>query len=236
MRGLTSTIVLVGAVFAVAREQVPTDEGRTGHSSVEGEFHTPRPPPAAGEMSTQAGQSAGADGSAALTISAAFADCMTGPEGNASSRCRGMDMDDDGDVDMADYQALQARFEPFDPPWPPQLHDYFNTGCSDASRSVGGPCADDRVELTVDGRTLHAVHWDASYNCCPPDDISVSLFVEGNVLRLIETDPGDGCHCVCCYDVETTIIDLAPGMYIVEYCWEDYDDPFGCHVETIVIE
>jgi hypothetical protein len=147
-----------------------------------------------------------------------------------------MDMDDDGDVDMADYQALQVRLEPFDPPWPPQLHDYFNTGCDDASRGVGWPCADDRVELTVCGRTLHAVHWDALYNCCLVDDIAVSLSAEGNVLRLIETDPGGNCHCVCCYDVETTIIDLAPGMYIVQYCWEDYDDPFGCHVETIVIE
>ena len=52
----------------------------------------------------------------------------------------------------------------------------------------------------------------------------------------IDFGPGGICLCVCCYDVENTISDLAPGMYIAEYCWEDYDDLLSCHVETIVIE
>ncbi|UCC31414.1 MAG: hypothetical protein JSU86_03885, partial [Phycisphaerales bacterium] len=83
--------------------------------------------------------------------------------------------------------------------------------------------------------TLHVLHNNATYNCCP-DDIVVSLSVEGSVITLTEeevlTDP---CFCVCCYNVEATVVDLAPGSYIVEYCWYDYDLGDRCDRQGIVI-
>ena len=92
------------------------------------------------------------------------------------------------------------------------------------------------TEITVEGRTIHIVHRNATYNCCP-DDIEVTLTVEGNLLRLTETEiliiP---CDCLCCYDVESTVGDLMPGTYVAEYCWYDYETGDVCHGEEVRIE
>jgi hypothetical protein len=44
------------------------------------------------------------------------------------------------------------------------------------------------------------------------------------------------CDCQCCYEVEATVVDLAPGEYTVEFCWYDYETAGErCYVEDIVI-
>jgi hypothetical protein len=97
-------------------------------------------------------------------------------------------------------------------------------------------CGGDAMEITVKARAIHIAHRNATYNCCP-DDIEVALTVEGNLLRLSETEiltiP---CSCLCCYDVESNIVDLWPGTYIVEYCWYDYETGDVCHTEEVEIE
>ena len=71
--------------------------------------------------------------------------------------------------------------------------------------------------------TLHVVHSNATYNCCS-EDIVISLVVEGNVLHLTEEKVcPNPCPCLCCYDVEATVIGLAPGAHTVRFCWDDYE-------------
>ena len=58
-----------------------------------------------------------------------------------------------------------------------------------------------------------------------------------NVLWLTEeeilTTP---CLCLCCYNVESTIVDLLPGNYVIDYCWYDYEeDGEVCHREEVEI-
>ena len=93
------------------------------------------------------------------------------------------------------------------------------------------------MEITVEGRTIHIAHRNATYNCCL-DDIEVTLTVEGILPRLTETEvlTGYGCWCICCYDVESTVVDLWPGTYVIKYCWDDYETTDVCHTEGVEIE
>lgn len=123
----------------------------------------------------------------------------------------------------------------------PQLEEYSNSGCLPDNQLAAEDdqypfCGGDQMEIIVEGRTIHIVHRNATYNCCP-DDIEVKLAVEGNSLLLTETEIiTTPCPCLCCYDVESTIVDLWPGVYVVEYCWHDYETGDECHTEEVVIE
>ena len=80
------------------------------------------------------------------------------------------------------------------------------------------------------------IHFNATYNCCP-DDIKVTLLVEGNKLKLIEeeilTTP---CDCLCCYNIKTEITGLMPGEYTLEVCWDDWETHGKlCKTVTVVV-
>lgn len=149
------------------------------------------------------------------------------PDGEPPAPCRA------DDLDLRRFQALGPAYELIGPP---RLEDYTNDGClGDAGDHPTGWCDEDIIELTVEGNTLYALHKNAAYNCCP-DDIVVTLIVEGNLLRLIEEETLTlPCYCICCYEVEATVVELAPGVYTVEYCWYDYDTGPECYVEETVI-
>ncbi len=127
---------------------------------------------------------------------------------------------------MAPSGALQASKLGFDPLPLPHIETYSNTGCKeDSDGGSDEPCAEeDELVLTVEGTSLHVLHRNATYNCCP-EDIVISLTVQGNLLILTEEEflLYGGCDCWCCYDVEATVVDLAPGTYTVEFCWFDYE-------------
>jgi hypothetical protein len=121
------------------------------------------------------------------------------------------------------------------------MEEYSNSGCLPSPSLTAEDdqypfCGGDTMEITVEGHKIHIVHGNATYNCCP-DDIEVTLVVEGTLLQLTETEiltiP---CDCLCCYDVESTILDLWPGTYVVEYCWHDYETGDECHREEVVVE
>ena len=98
-------------------------------------------------------------------------------------------------------------------------------------------CSEDQIELIVESRALKVLHRNATYNCCP-DDIAITLSVEGTVVRLTEEEDltTGGCFCLCCYDVEATAVGLAPGDHTVLFCWEDHETGGEeCHTEDIVI-
>ncbi|MGB2987485.1 MAG: hypothetical protein WBE26_16600, partial [Phycisphaerae bacterium] len=122
------------------------------------------------------------------------------------------------------------------PEAPPRIGGYSNSGCLDKSGGDRSQCGEDEIELTPGPGTLDVVHRNALYNCCP-DDIVISLSVEGAVLRLTEEEIlTDGCFCVCCFDVQATVLNLEPGEYTVEFCWYDYDSSEEeCYVQDIVI-
>jgi hypothetical protein len=101
-----------------------------------------------------------------------------------------------------------------------------------------GPCQeDDQFSLVVAGDRLSIAHYHATYNCCP-DDIAVTLDVDGCLLMLAEAEIlVNPCFCVCCYQVDSVVEGLAPGTYTVEYRWYDYETgQEQCHVDVVVVE
>ena len=120
-----------------------------------------------------------------------------------------------------------------------RLGGYSNSGCLPGPGK--GPardypwCGEDVVEFRVEPGTLHVLHRDAEYWCAQAD-IEISLTVEGNILRMIEKeiDP-EPTDCRCCYNVEATIVDLAPGSYTAELCWDEYGEGQACYAEEVEI-
>lgn len=120
----------------------------------------------------------------------------------------------------------------------PRVREYSNSGCLVTS-GLGDPwpCPEeDQIQLTAGDHSLHVLHTNATYDCCP-DDIVISVSVSGSVIWLSEheilTTP---CDCICCYEVEATVVGLSPGEYTVVFCWFDYEAwQVQCLVEGIVI-
>jgi hypothetical protein len=119
-----------------------------------------------------------------------------------------------------------------------RVGSYSNSGClGSRGQSSTEPCVeDDVVEFAAGPATLDVTHWNATYNCCQ-DDIAVSASLVGNDLTLTEEEipPGGLCDCICCFNVEATVVDLAAGTYSVEYCWLDYEQGTRCHTDDVVI-
>ena len=125
----------------------------------------------------------------------------------------------------------------FNPTPKPRVGDYYDSGCLvlDEGDPPTWPCGEDEFVFTVEGSNLHTEHLNATYNCCP-DDIAVSLEMNGNTIWLIEEEVlPTPCDCDCCYNVEADIIDLAPGTYELIYEWFDYENWELHYYETQII-
>jgi len=69
------------------------------------------------------------------------------------------------------------------------------------------------VEIIVQGDVIH-VEQNLSYVCCA--ELALSAGRDGEVIKLIETNVGEVCRCVCGYPVIANIDGLDPGTYTVE--------------------
>lgn len=95
------------------------------------------------------------------------------------------------------------------PPISVYQHDDIRGDC------MGIPALDDSsyMVLEVVGDDLHIHHIDATYQCC------LEYVVEFNVANMqitaMENDLGLPCDCICNFDLESILYDLAPGEYRV---------------------
>ena len=140
------------------------------------------------------------------------------------------DLNGSGRVTTADYSVVKEHLGdrvPDKPAGGGRLGGYSDSGCLPPEMAANGAgdeypfCGDEVVEVTVGPGTVHVVHRNAVYNCCP-DEIRVTYTGDGASLQLFEqeilTTP---CSCLCCYDVEATIVDLPPGEYVLQVFWGD---------------
>ena len=150
------------------------------------------------------------------------------------------DLSGDGCVDGSDLALLCEDFGRTDCSWLPYIEGYGNSGCLPSplgalSNNSYPGCGDDGFEIVVYNQSIHITHRSATYNCCP-DEIAVLLMVEGNVLRVREQEIlSMGCLCLCCYDIESTIVNVPSGVYTLEYWWEDWEGGVVPYVETVVV-
>ncbi|UCE59416.1 MAG: hypothetical protein JSU63_18480 [Phycisphaerales bacterium] len=148
-------------------------------------------------------------------------------------------MDEDGDIDLADLAGFQNRLTG-DGLTQPRIENSSHSGCLrgtrvDSKGNVPYPCEDEAFYFAAEDGRLHIVHENTVHDCCV-EDLAATLSIDGNVLSLCErgTTPIP-CDCICCFNVETTVVDLAPGAYTVEYCTYWCGEGAECHVEEIMI-
>lgn len=62
------------------------------------------------------------------------------------------------------------------------------------------------------GNTLYITHQNTAFNCCP-GKIMASITVNDHVITIKEREQEAGCHCMCLYDLELEVSNLAQGTY-----------------------
>lgn len=146
------------------------------------------------------------------------------------------DINKDYDVDGEDLSGLASDYGDIDC-LVPRIVSYENSGCLPntefGSEATYPGCGDDSVEFDVSEQRIQIIHRNATYNCCP-EDIQVSLRIEGNLLRIVEEEIGGVCLCLCCYDVKTQIA-VPPGEYVLKYCWQDFETGEECYEKKILV-
>ena len=78
-----------------------------------------------------------------------------------------------------------------------------------------------KVEITAENGVVH-IRQNINYVCCA--DIKVVMKREGNVIKLIETNRGQVCKCMCGYQTVVEIKGLPKGEYMAEIWGVEYQD------------
>jgi|YelNatPaOPRAMG01_1025707.scaffolds.fasta_scaffold285200_1 hypothetical protein len=87
--------------------------------------------------------------------------------------------------------------------------------------SAWSPSMQNRVEVFARGSDLY-LEQDVAYVCCAR--IALRLESEGNLLKVIETNEGEVCRCMCAYHVSARVSGLARGRYRVQVWGIQYQD------------
>ncbi|UCH82949.1 MAG: hypothetical protein JSW50_10790 [Candidatus Latescibacterota bacterium] len=105
------------------------------------------------------------------------------------------------------------------------------------------PVTADCMFFRYDGvGSLNITHINAGFNCCPGELIA-AVDITNNVITITEGESQSACRCLCLYDVEYEIVDLAPGIYtirfveiytnekddVLEYTVDLTEEPTGLH-------
>jgi hypothetical protein len=73
------------------------------------------------------------------------------------------------------------------------------------------------LEYDYDGRgTLVLKHVNSGFNCCP-GELTADVTVIGKRIRIFEKEKEAGCHCLCLYDLDYRIENVAGGVYLVAF-------------------
>lgn len=85
----------------------------------------------------------------------------------------------------------------------------------------------DCIEYQYDGEgTLTLRHINAGFNCCP--EIAVDIRFDGDTIIIEDIELSGDCDCICLFDLDYEIVNLATGTYavtVIEPYVEPGDDP-----------
>ena len=88
------------------------------------------------------------------------------------------------------------------------------------------PCRDS-VRAEAIGNTIQVHHDQAQWNCCAKIQFEFAQAQDTLNLFEIETFAVGPCHCLCCFDLMTSITDVAPGTYLVRVLAAETGELFG---------
>ena len=91
----------------------------------------------------------------------------------------------------------------------------------------GEPPCKDTVRAEVLANDINVYHDQAQWNCCAT--ITFDLDAHADTFDLYESEAFEigPCHCLCCFDLATTITDVAPGEYLVRVLAAESGELFG---------
>jgi len=98
--------------------------------------------------------------------------------------------------------------------------EYNVGGCTEKSETSRGGVTSE-VEITSNADAIYLEHR-LRYVCCA--ELELTLEREGNTIRIMETNAGEICRCVCQYLIEAEVSGLGPGVYDVEVWGVEYED------------
>ncbi len=98
---------------------------------------------------------------------------------------------------------------------------------SSGSVFAGEPPCQDSVGATVLRSNIHVYHDQAEWNCCAT--IAFYLDAHADTFDLYESDTYEvgPCHCLCCFDLLTTITHVAPGEYLLRVLAAETGELYG---------
>jgi hypothetical protein len=102
---------------------------------------------------------------------------------------------------------------------PPSLS--FSVGTCDQSITPDTMPEWAKVDVTVQDGAIY-VKQNLSYVCCAEMELAVGQ--DGNTIRIIETNAGEVCRCMCGYPVTIILSDLPLGTYTVEVWGVQHSD------------
>jgi hypothetical protein len=93
------------------------------------------------------------------------------------------------------------------------------SGCKEFATGIPMASAPSDVDCVewwyVGGNTLHLKHVNAGFNCCPVVD--ADIVVEGAAITVEEIEIEGNCYCLCLFDLEYKIENLAPAVYDLRF-------------------
>ncbi len=97
----------------------------------------------------------------------------------------------------------------------------FSYTVGPCQESAWSPDLKERVEIVARDSQIR-IEQDVGYVCCAR--IALDLERQGNLLKVIETNEGEVCRCMCAYHVSARIGGLPPGRYRVQVWGIQYQD------------
>lgn len=107
---------------------------------------------------------------------------------------------------------------------PFSVRDVANSGCKSTSRtrSEYPECFEFKA---LDGGYLSVNHVNALFNCAP-GELKMEATIDGNVIRILETEEKSLANCICPYDLYCEMGPLSNGDYkVLIYRWA-FEIPF----------
>lgn len=100
-----------------------------------------------------------------------------------------------------------------------QIRDFANSGCKKVgeARTRGGYFSDYPEYVEYKGMKdgfLSISHVNAAFNC-EPGELKIQATIEGNVIKILETEEDARANCICPYDLYCEVGPLNDGKYTI---------------------
>ena len=147
-----------------------------------------------------------------------------------TAQCLPADLDRNGSVSLTDFGLFSKEWQDVALQRVAPEITYQVSDCSFQPEQMQG-MDDLRFSVTVQGNYIYFEDMMVA-NCCP-DELSLEMIVQGNLITIYETEyTPEGCYCICDYPVTATLGPFAPGSYTLEV-YEDSGGFIGDVVVTI---